>query len=437
MKKISLLFLALITILVLTACAGRRVSEVVSIELEDFTPERMYAVSDNIPLSGKTLRIDYSDGSFDTPPITTQGVSIAGNGIDGDLNLLTSTVGEKEVRISYEGVTITFSFIVYTPISTYDGLYAAIIDACHVFDENCNNETVLGVTENITITDSSINSFKSAFEAVENNIYTFKDAAIHIFQRKNITIIGVGENRTVNYVDPSTGQTNGGWATFSILDSMNISLRNLIIEREVNKTAGSSSGTTQTVAIRGSKNIVIEGNDITMRCNELDQWVQASSQCYAALSLHGSSNTSNLIDNGGNNNILIQDNLLSGGRWTLFVLEQSYGGNNPQYPNNDVRILHNTLSDTLLESNSWSSSIFIWGEHYQTEIFGNTFESSYDNQITQEASFYYVRWLRKVDNFDVRDALNWTEVISNNTFALESELAGSTPEASQVIRPKQ
>jgi hypothetical protein len=115
MKKIIAFVLVLVTFVVLGACVELEVSDVTSIELS-WQPNEAYEVSTtNESLVGKAVKVNFEDGTSQTFQYGDANLSVSGSGYteSGETPyLVTDSVGEKNIRVSYGGVTVDVYYYV-------------------------------------------------------------------------------------------------------------------------------------------------------------------------------------------------------------------------------------------------------------------------------------------------------------------------------------
>jgi hypothetical protein len=359
MKKMRVVMM-LGFVLMLAACV-QPVSNVEELELVGggWEPKTQYALNESVDLDGTQIRVTFEDETTQTVSIDSDELNLQGNGINNDLTLNTSTSGNKEVVISYGGVTLTVSFLVY------DVLVETLVEL----------RGQLADDKVIVVADGTYSAAAS------------DSVALSIENLDNLIIVGQNPQGAVIELN-----NESKYETISITDSTNITIADLTVKRN------NGDDYSQALAIRESSNVTITNNLLTS-----DDVRGQSYVLNTALTIH--QNTSNII---------ISDNVLSNFGRGVWIGDMSgspsyfYTGNQPL---NNIRFERNLFEDYDITG---FESI---GEIYGLFIANNTFDSEilipvpeYENAKTHIIAFsvYFGDTYLQIMDLDL--------VLADNTF---------------------
>lgn len=138
MKKIMLVISFIALILVIAGCQ-RRPSEIIKIELFEWTPKSGYYVNEELDLGSIRVSVHFEDRIETNLTLADEGVSLSGSGFfeaDGTLWLDTRERGRDiDIRISYAGLSLTLEYDVYDAVvAPVGGSHTTIQDAINDLD---------------------------------------------------------------------------------------------------------------------------------------------------------------------------------------------------------------------------------------------------------------------------------------------------------------
>jgi hypothetical protein len=92
------------------ACGSLKLDSIV---VDQTTFDREYTMGDNVDFAGIAITAKYNDNTTKTLTLAECKVTYEGQDITNNLNVLTQGIGNKTVKVEYEGVSATFTVVVY------------------------------------------------------------------------------------------------------------------------------------------------------------------------------------------------------------------------------------------------------------------------------------------------------------------------------------
>jgi hypothetical protein len=200
MKKALMFTISAIFTFILVSCVEVAVKDVTSIELS-WQPEEAYLVGDNVNLSNRSVIVNFEDGTDKTLTFGDTSLTIRGD-ID-DTSLVTNTPGEKNIKISYGGVTVDiYYYVANIIVEQEDNINTKLSDATagqHAYVTSGE----YSVTSEISLTaaDVTITGPKYAEAKITSN----DNVTIFFIKNTNITIKHL--TLTTTFVAPNTSYT--------------------------------------------------------------------------------------------------------------------------------------------------------------------------------------------------------------------------------------
>jgi len=246
MKKIikSIFSLTIIFACILTLCSCFELSEVKSFELTK-SPEGTYKLNASVDAKDFEVTITFTDGKKQTMDLTDENLTV--QGLDGK-KLDTRTIGNKTLKISYQGFSIVFNYFVISNASV-------VVDTWenHVSEnaptEN-NNEVEIWTGAELAYVAKNVSQYKGKTLVIKQDIdlkdYEWKPiddfyGTLKSDENNNYKIYNL---KIVNKQDDTRNGSLGLFGIINLKNNQELKIENVNFDNIVIEVTRKSDGTT-------------------------------------------------------------------------------------------------------------------------------------------------------------------------------------------------